>query len=201
MWHYLGWFFFLAASPSPEEALMQLMEGNARFVKEQSLHPNRIEERRHETAAQQKPLATILGCSDSRVSPEILFDQGIGDLFIVRVAGNVAGVLETESIDYSLLYLDVPLIFVLGHEQCGAVLAIMSGIAQDISALAQLIAPAVTAVPASAPDRLKKVIIQNVRNVVDKLSAHPVIAPMIQNKKVAVVGGYYDFHTGRVDIL
>ena len=92
---------------------------------------------------EQKPFAIILGCSDSRVSPEILFDQGIGDLFIVRVAGNVAGPVELDSIEYAALYLKSSLVLVLGHENCGAITAVLDGQTKEIEHVADLIAPAI----------------------------------------------------------
>ncbi len=109
------------------DPLKKLLEGNERYVRFESEHPNRSRERLLETAKEQKPFAVIVGCSDSRVAAEILFDQGIGDLFIVRVAGNVVGDIELASIRFAVEQLGVSLIFVLGHENCGAVQAVFTG--------------------------------------------------------------------------
>ncbi|HUD00945.1 MAG TPA: carbonic anhydrase, partial [Rhabdochlamydiaceae bacterium] len=117
---------------TPDKALETLMDGNQRFSQDKSLHSDRNSERRQELVSKQTPYAIILGCSDSRVAPEIVFDQGIGDLFIVRVAGNVVGPLELDSIEYSALYLHSSLVMVLGHESCGAIKAVLAGTTKDI---------------------------------------------------------------------
>ena len=124
---------------TPDKALQTLREGNLRFIQNKSIHPNRADERRLETAKQQEPFAIILGCSDSRVSPEIVFDQGIGDLFVVRVAGNVVSPVILDSIEYSALYLHSSIIVVLGHENCGAVKAVLQGNTKDMEPVAELI--------------------------------------------------------------
>ena len=131
----------LIAVESP--GLKRLMDGNKRYTSDLLEHPNRTPERRESIACKQEPFAIIIGCSDSRVSPEIIFDQGIGDLFVVRVAGNVVGPLELDSIDYAALYLHSSVLLVLGHERCGAVNAVIQGATQDIQAISALIQPAV----------------------------------------------------------
>lgn len=186
---------------SEETPLQRLMEGNRRFTEEKSLYPDRTAERRHETKALQEPFAAILGCSDSRVPPEILFDQGIGDLFIVRVAGNIVGPVEQDSIEYSVLQLHASLILVLGHENCGAVKAVLQGKTKDIEAVAELIQPAVDKVKNLSGDRLEEAIKTNVRLVVDQLEKSPIFRDLIAKKKLTVAGGYYDFHTGKVELL
>ncbi len=186
---------------SSQAAFKALMEGNKRFISEKSLHPDRLKERREETAEKQEPFAIIVGCSDSRVAPEILFDQGIGDLFIVRVAGNVVGPLEQDSIDYSALYLHSSLIMVLGHENCGAVKAVLEGTTQDIEAVAKLIEPAVKKIDGRPGDKLEPVVKANVQAVVEQLKKNRVLSKLIEKKSIAVVGGYYNFHTGKVEIV
>jgi carbonic anhydrase len=186
---------------TPEKALEILMSGNDRFATDRSLHPDRTSERRKETAQVQEPFAIILGCSDSRVSPEILFDQGIGDLFIVRVAGNVVGAIELDSIDYSALYLHSSLILVLGHQNCGAVTAVVNGNTRDIEAVASLIQPAAYKTRLEPENRLENTIRENVRIVVKQLRSSRVISKLIQEKKIDVVGGYYNFQSGRVELL
>src|SRR5580765_3580085 len=108
---------------TPADALARLLAGNARFVAGASLEPPPTRERLLDLAAGQHPFATVLGCSDSRVPPEIVFDQGLGDLFVVRVAGNVVGPEILGSLGYALAYLGTPIFLVLGHEGCGAVRA------------------------------------------------------------------------------
>ncbi|MGH7889696.1 MAG: carbonic anhydrase, partial [Thermodesulfobacteriota bacterium] len=185
----------------PDQALQILVEGNKRFATDKSLHPDRTSERRQETAANQEPFAVILGCSDSRVAPEIIFDQGIGDLFIVRVAGNVVGPLELDSIEYSALYLHSSLALVLGHENCGAVKAVLQGNTKDIEAVADLLQPAAIATEKQKGDRLENTIKMNVEMVSAQLKKSPVLSRLIAQKKFSVVGGYYNFHTGQVEIL
>lgn len=184
-----------------KQAWQRLMEGNRRFTIDQSEHPDRTSERRHETAEKQEPFAVIVGCSDSRVSPEIIFDQGIGDLFIVRVAGNVVGPLELDSIEYSAVYLHSSLILVLGHENCGAVNAVVQGTTEDIEAVAKLIEPAVKKSQRQAGNRLENAIKANVKDVVSQLRNEPVLRKLISQKKLSVAGGYYNFHSGKVEII
>ena len=139
-----------AAEPSkvtPDEALKQLVEGNARFVSGHLTHagPEQIAEARSAGTKGQSPFAVIVGCSDSRVGPEIVFDQGLGDLFVVRTAGEVVDAMALGSIEYAVEHLGSALILVLGHEHCGAVAAAVAGAKQPghIQAVLDAIAPAV----------------------------------------------------------
>ena len=149
---------------SPSDALKRLMAGNGRFTHGRSIHPDLGADRRKSLVASQHPFATILACSDSRVAPELIFDQGLGDLFVIRVAGNVVDDAVLASIEYSVIHTGSPLVMVLGHARCGAVTATVEalagrGSAEDkdtkIGALANLIAPAVRAVPPQTPENLK----------------------------------------------
>lgn len=191
----------LHAETTSEQALNRLVQGNQRFLTDTSLHPDRTVERREELSSKQEPFATIVGCSDSRVAPEILFDQGIGDLFIVRVAGNVVGPIELDSIEYSVIYLHASLIVVLGHEDCGAVKAVMSGTTKDIEAVANLIEPAVKKTATQTENRLENTIKANVDLVVQQLQKSSVLKKYIDENKLLVKGGYYNFHTGKVELL
>jgi carbonic anhydrase len=186
---------------TPDQALQTLIEGNQRFSKDKSLHLDRTTERRQELISKQNPYAIILGCSDSRVAPEIVFDQGIGDLFIVRVAGNVVGPLELDSIDYSALYLHSSIIMVLGHENCGAVNAVIAGTTKDIESVAQLIQPAADATEDQKTNRLENTIKKNAKMMAEQLRNSPVISGLIAQKKINVVAAYYNFHTGKVELL
>jgi len=192
----LALLFFSSAFATPSDSFQRLLEGNQRYVKGKLLHPDRDRERREATVAGQNPFATILGCSDSRVAPEILFDQGVGDLFVVRVAGNVFGPLELDSIEYSVIYLGSTILLVLGHENCGAVDAVQHGKTKDIETVAALIKPAI-----KPKMTLEAAVQANVKNVVAQLQKSPVLADYIKQKKFAVVGGYYDLASGKVTIL
>lgn len=181
---------------TPDELLKQLMEGNTRYINDKLLYPNQSSARREEVQEKQHPFAAILGCSDSRVAPEIIFDQGLGDLFIVRVAGNVAGPVELDSVEYSIKHLGATLIVVLGHQSCGAVTAIMEGQTADIEAVARLIEPAV-----KGSKTTEEAIKANVRNVVDQLKKTPLLKKLVAKKKIACVGAYYHLGSGKVELL
>lgn len=185
---------------SPQAALDKLMEGNLRFSKDKSTCPERNSYRRMATFAKQKPFAIILGCSDSRVPPEIAFDQGIGDLFVVRIAGNVVGGTELDSIEYSALHNGSVIILVLGHENCGAVTAVMDNNTKDIEQIAVLIQPAVNKIK-KEKSSLVEATESNVQNSVATIKQSVVIARLIQEGKINVVGAYYNLETGRVRLL
>jgi carbonic anhydrase len=182
-----------AARPTPEEALQRLIDGNERFVQGANIHPDESEARREAMIAGQKPFAAILGCSDSRAPPEIIFDQGLGDLFVIRVAGNVAGPVEVASIDYAALYLGASIVVVLGHQNCGAIKAVVSGQTEDIEAVADLISPCV-----AKTENLEEAIQFNAEMVAAQLKANPALYDLIRKNKLKIVGAYYNFETGKV---
>ena len=192
-------------SVAPAEAISKLKEGNGRYVSGNLQHPGQTVERRTELAKTQHPFATILSCSDSRVPPEIIFDQGLGDLFIVRVAGNVINDEGLGSIEYSVDHLGTRLILVLGHQSCGAVDAAMKTIAAKgrapghIESLVTAIKPAVEA---TAKGDLDATIKANVKNVVQALrSSTPILKGEVDSGKIQVIGGYYSLDTGAVTFL
>ncbi len=186
----------------PNQALEKLMKGNERFVNNKSENPNQNAERRSEILSKQSPFAIIVGCSDSRIPPEIIFDAGLGNLFVVRVAGNVIGPIEQESIDYAALYLNSSIILVLGHENCGAVNAVIDNKTSDIKEIATLIEPAVQKAKESNNDNLPERAIKiNAINMKNYLIKSPNIKRLIEEKKIEVQAAYYDLKTGRVEIL
>lgn len=187
-------------SPIPKASLERLLSGNQRYAQDRLLHPNRDKIRREAVTSQQSPFAIILGCSDSRVSPEIVFDQGIGDLFVVRVAGNVVGPIELDSIEFSVEYLNSSLIFVLGHENCGAVNAVLSGNTKDIEAIAIQIEPAVEKSRGLSGNSLENAVKTNVKLVVEQIKNSETIARFIEEKKLDVVGGYYKLASGEIEL-
>lgn len=178
-----------------DEALERLLAGNKRFASGTSEAPRRDEDRRRQQAEGQTPFAVILGCADSRVPPEILFDQGIGDLFPVRVAGNIAvDDVTLGSIEFGVAVLGCPLLLVLGHESCGAVKAAVEGGATGyLSALVTPIVPAVETVRNEAGDVVGAAVDENVRRQAGLLSE--------TFPGVTVVGARYDLHTGEVTVL
>lgn len=191
----------LFAQMTPDQVLERLMQGNERYVKGEVKNPDRDDARRKETVARQNPFAVILGCSDSRVSPEIIFDAGIGELFVVRVAGNVVGPIELDSIEFSALNFESSVILVLGHKNCGAVRAVMEGNTRDIEAIAMMIEPAVEKAQAKDPNNLETAVKMNVQGEVEKLKHTTVIQNLIKQGKVKVIGGYYDLASGQVELL
>lgn len=195
----------------PDQALRDLLDGNQRFVKGQPAAPRRSPEDFSSLAAAQYPEAVIVSCADSRVAPEILFDVGLGDIFVVRIAGNVvsgAGVTVKGSIEYAVAELNVPLIMVLGHSGCGAVKAAKQHIdAKDslpgaIEGLVELIKPAVTQSKGLPGDPLENAIRKNVEIGVGKLKElKPILEPKVKDGKLKVVGAVYDLRTGVVTVL
>lgn len=194
-----------------DDTLKQLMEGNARFAKGEAIHPRRSPADFRAVSESQSPIAIVVACADSRVSPELLFDAGVGELFVIRVAGNVvdrAGVTVKGSIEYAIAELNAPLVVVLGHTNCGAVKAAVQHIDQKdslpgaINGLVELIKPAVTKVQGQPGDIYDRVTRENVNAGVEKLkSLEPIIAPRVKTGSVKVVGGVYDLQTGTVKLL
>lgn len=188
---------------TPDQALAQLMEGNQRFVQRRRINPNQDAARLTEVATGQAPFAAILGCADSRVVPEIVFDQGIGDLFVARVAGNIAITEDIASEEYAVGVLGTPLLMVLGHERCGAVAAALEGgeLPGVIESLVFAIRPAVQASEGEPGDRLTNAIKSNVSLQVQRLQNSSVIASAVQEGKLKVVGAYYDLDTGEISLV
>ncbi len=196
------------AGPTPDQALKMLMDGNARYVAGKAEHPHQSSDRRGEVAKGQKPFAVILACADSRVGPEVVYDGGLGDLFVVRVAGNIIDDAVEGSVEYAVEHLGAPLIVVMGHERCGAVkAAVDSAGSKDpapghLGAILNNIKPAVESEkPAPAETHLDRVIEANVRNSVRKLSENEAIAGLVKEGRVKVVGGRYDLDTGEFKLV
>jgi carbonic anhydrase len=188
---------------TPDQALQQLVDGNQRFVTSKRQHPNQTMARVIETAEEQKPFAAILGCADSRVPVEILFDQGFGDLFVCRVAGNVATPEEIGSLEFGCAVLGAKTILVLGHERCGAVKAAIKGapVPGQISSLLDAIKPAVESTKGETGDRLASTCKANVKRQVETLSASPVLSQLVKDGKLKITGGYYDLDTSLVTLI
>ena len=189
---------------TPDAALKKLMEGNRRYVEQKRTFPDQSRSRISEVAKAQHPFATILACSDSRVAPEIIFDQGLGDLFDIRVAGNFLDDVVLGNIEYATLELGVPLLVIMGHERCGAVKAALDGKAMPgyISTLVAAIKPAVNATKNQLGDAWDNAVRANVKMNVNKLqSSSPILAEAVKAGKLKVVGARYDLDTGKVEII
>jgi carbonic anhydrase len=195
---------------SADDALRLLKEGHARYLRGQPRHPHQDRERRALTTAQgQHPLAAVLSCSDSRVPVEIIFDQGIGDLFVVRVAGNVAATDEIGSLEYAVDHRATPLVVVLGHTQCGVVGAVLDD-AKLPPHIAGLVSPIKPAVAKARQDNseaardvlLKAAITNNVWQAIDDmLRQSPLLREKVRDDQVKVVGALYDIDSGQVQWL
>lgn len=196
---------------APDQALQALVTGNERFAGGQPENPRRTPEDYARVAARQTPEAVVVSCADSRVPPELVFDVGVGDVFVIRVAGNVvhgAGAAVKGSIEYGIAELNVPLIMVLGHTGCGAVKAAVQHIDKKdslpgaINELVELVKPAVTKAKGQPGDLVENAIRVNVQLGVDRLKTlDPIVAPRVKDGRVQVVGGVYDLHTGKVTLV
>jgi carbonic anhydrase len=190
--------------PSADAVLRELKAGNDHHVTKRYLHPHQTAARQRELTATQHPHAVILSCADSRVAPEIILDQGLGDLFDVRVAGNVASDTELASIEYAAVHLHTPLLVVMGHQKCGAVTAAAeSGEAEGhLPSLLGLIRPAVERARAQPGDLIDNAVRINVENVVRQIRAStPVLAALVERGTFTVVGAVYSLDTGKVTWL
>lgn len=200
------------AGVSADTALAQLLEGNKRFLRGESKHPHASADYRASLADAQHPFATILACSDSRVTPVLIFDQGVGDLFVIRVAGNVVDEDVAGSIEYAVDHLSTKLLIVMGHKNCGAVTAAYHAfVARDlterepheIESLLMRIEPAVEDVEQSMPvdQQIDWAIAKNVRLSIDNLCRFPDVRRAIEAGRLVIRGAIYDLATGEVKLL
>lgn len=201
-----------AATPAPKSgdaALARLLAGNQRFVKNKLSHPRRDTDRLAKVAEKQKPFAMILGCADSRVPPEIVFDEGIGDLFPVRVAGNTAAApVVVGSLEYAAANLGSILLMVLGHSSCGAVKAAIDVVTKGATVPGQIgdvvapILPAVRNVQSRPPDQLLQAAIQeNVRLQKQTLAQNAILSQAVSSGALKIVGAEFDLGSGKVTLI
>jgi carbonic anhydrase len=192
-----------------KDALKKLIDGNQRFLKNESIHPNRCQEARLKLLDGQNPFAVIISCSDSRVPTEIIFDAGLGDLFIIRSAGHALSTASLGSIEFALENLGVKLIMVLGHDDCSAVKAAICNIQRNAlpENLKSVVNKFIPAVESAKNDKyegeelLKHAIKNNVLNTVnDLIQTEPVIAKHIREHDVQIIGANYNLITGEVEI-
>jgi len=206
-----------AKKPSPDEAIAMLTAGNQRFVEGKSIHPNADAARLKQAGTENQgdhAYATVITCSDSRVPPELIFDAGVMDIFVIRVAGNVCDTDEIGSIEYGLAHVNTPVLVVLGHTQCGAVTAVTHAIQgsghpmeRNIPPLVDNIQPAVEKAMAEHPEAKGDAVIpyaieENIwKGVHDLFMASPATREIVKSGKAKVVGAMYDVGTGKVDWL
>ncbi len=197
-----------ASSLTPSEAFELLLAGNQRFTAGTPEHPNQDAARRAETAPAQSPFAVLFGCSDSRLAAEIIFDRGLGDLFVVRTAGHVAGPEVLGSIEYGVSVLDCPLVVVLGHDTCGAVAATRSALADGVIAsgyvrdVIERVTPSVLAARAAGLTEDDDIIAEHIRHTVDLLlDRSRVLADQVAGGQTAVVGLSYRLADGSARVV
>mgnify|MGYP000844817263 CR=1 FL=1 len=193
--------------PSPlhhDQALERLLIGNRRYIAMRQLHPRQTVMHRQTLVEGQHPFAAILSCSDSRVPSELVFDQGLGDLFIVRTAGHAINELVLASLEYAVFALHVPLIMVLGHGQCGAVTAVMQAteLPGHLPHLADSLRPAFDMVDPSAADAVDQAVRASSRFTAKYLeTGSAVLQEAVQKGEMKIIPAYYDMSTGSVEIL
>ena len=188
---------------NPAAALARLRDGNARFVSGRMTRPEQSAETRLRLSTGQRPFAVVVCCSDSRVPPEVIFDQGLGDLFVVRVAGNIVDSAGLGSIEYAIEHLNTPLIVVLGHEKCGAVSATLDALQPpfdrprgEVDSLVDAITPAVEEALKQPGDLLKNAILANIAHSRDLINGNAELTPYLESGSVEIATGYYSFADG-----
>ncbi|GAA2271886.1 carbonic anhydrase [Streptomyces atrovirens] len=195
-------------TPTPRDAFELLMAGNQRFVAGTPEHPNQDAVRRTETAPSQKPFAVLFGCSDSRLAAEIIFDRGLGDLFVVRTAGHVAGTEVLGSIEFGAAVLNAPLVVVLGHDSCGAVAAACSAL-QDgqtpggfVRDVVERVTPSVLAARAAGRESAEEILAEHIEHTVDLLLERShVLAERAADGRLGVVGLSYRLADGSAQLV
>lgn len=205
----------LRASPmpkntlTPDEALAKLKDGNQKFVAAGGQCYEKMGELRKELAGGQAPFAIIVSCADSRVPPELIFDAGLGELFIIRVAGNTVDTVGMGSMEYAVEHLGTPLVVIMGHQKCGAVGAAVEVVEKNVvlpgsmGPMVEPIIPAVLAARSQSGDLTTNAIRENVRRTVSRLrsSSEPIWHEPLHAGKLRVVGACYDLETGAVDFF
>ncbi|MEV7415471.1 carbonic anhydrase [Streptomyces sp. NPDC089919] len=195
-------------NPTPRDAFDLLISGNQRFVAGTPEHPNQDAVRRTETAPSQRPFAVLFGCSDSRLAAEIIFDRGLGDLFVVRTAGHVAGTEVLGSIEFGVSVLNTPLVVVLGHDSCGAVAAACSALENGqtpggfVRDVVERVTPSVLAARAAGRESAEEILAEHIEATVDLLLERSrVLADAVAAGRLGVVGMSYRLADGSAQLV
>ncbi len=190
---------------TPGEAWQEMLAGNDRFVRDSPLHPGQNAERRTELTDAQKPFALVFGCGDSRVAAEIVFDRGLGDLFVVRTAGHVVDTSVLGSVEFAVAQLEVPLVVVLGHDRCGAVRASLDAVDSGrmpggyLRDLVERVTPSILAARAQGAADADDVLVEHVRQTTRLLhDRSTLVSDAVRGGRLAIVGTVYDLAEGRV---
>ncbi|MFE2536711.1 carbonic anhydrase [Streptomyces sp. NPDC059371] len=198
----------MTETPTSRDAFDLLMAGNQRFVSGTPEHPNQDATRRTEIAPSQQPFAVLFGCSDSRLAAEIIFDRGLGDLFVVRTAGHVAGTEVLGSIEFGVSVLNAPLVVVLGHDSCGAVAAACSALENGqtpggfVRDVVERVTPSVLAARAAGRDTADEILAEHIEHTVDLLLERSrVLADAVAAGRLAVVGLSYRLSDGSAQLV
>lgn len=187
-----------------EEALQRLLVGNRRYAATRQLHPRQTVTHRQTLMESQNPFAAILSCSDSRAPSEMIFDQGLGDLFIIRTAGHTVNELVLASLEYAVFALQVPLLLVMGHSGCGAVASVMKGLPLPghLPQLMTILRPAIDSIDAGADDAITQATYANSKYTAASIARNSdIFAESLRLGKVKIVPAYYDLSSGRVNLL
>ncbi|MGW6897816.1 carbonic anhydrase [Streptomyces sp. NPDC054919] len=197
-----------ARPATPAAAFTRLMDGNKRWVSGDLQHPDRDPDRRQLVAQTQEPFGSVLSCIDSRVPPELLFDTGLGDLYVMRTGGEAVGPVVTGSVEYGPMTSGTPLVIVLGHQRCGAIKAAYDSIRDgkplpgNLEAIARALRPAYEqAVREGGTDPVETMARAQVRLTAADLRSNQDLAPLVAKDALAVVGAYYSLDTGKVEVL
>ncbi|GAA2719869.1 MULTISPECIES: carbonic anhydrase [Streptomyces] len=198
-----------ARPTTPATAFTRLMDGNKRWVNGHLQHPDRDPDRRHAVAQAQEPFGSVLSCIDSRVPPELLFDTGLGDLYVMRTGGVTVGPIVTGSVEYGPMTSGTPLVVVLGHQRCGAVKAAYDSLHNgkplpgNLEAIAQALRPAYerTTRKGGGSDPVETMTRTQVELTASDLRSNKDLAPLVKKGALAVVGAYYSLDTGKVEVL
>ncbi|MGL5076515.1 MAG: carbonic anhydrase [Waterburya sp.] len=189
---------------SADEALKRLLDGNQRFMQQMSQNPDRSLMRIYEVSQAQHPFAAFLSCADSRVAPELIFDEGIGNIFDIRIPGNIVTTETLGSLEYATEVLEVQLIVVLGHERCGAVIAAVEGeeLPGHIKSFVKAIEPVVATASNKEGDRVDNAVIANINYQIERIKQNSdLINQKLSSGKLKIIGGRYDLDTGEVKLI
>lgn len=193
---------------TPTEAWSELRSGNERFVSGSPKHPNQGADRRNQLAAGQRPFSTLFGCSDSRVAAEVIFDQGLGDMFVIRTAGHVVGPTELGSLEFGTEILEIPLIIVLGHDSCGAVTSTMEAFESGrmpggfLRDLVERVTPSVNAAHRKGAENVDDVVAEHVKQTVHLIEQRSrVIAERVADGRLAIIGLVYKLAEGNAHVV